>query len=31
MLNESKWYGTSTLQMPDAEERATVIFEKVLW
>ena len=30
-LNESKWYGTSTLETPSASEPAVVIFEEVTW
>jgi hypothetical protein len=30
-LNESKWYGTSTLETKSASEPAVVIFEKVIW
>jgi hypothetical protein len=31
MLDESKWYGNSTLKAKNSCEPATVIFEKVLW
>lgn len=30
-INESKWYGTSTLETKSVSEPAVVIFEKVIW